>query len=190
MRARGTFRIIRADHLVRKPWRNGGGSTAEIAVHPARSGFDDFAWRISMADVESCGPFSAFPGVDRTLVLLHGDGIVLYVGGERQRLDIRSPLARFSGDATTTGTLTGGPIRDFNVMTRRDRYRHHVDWIDSAVLEIDAETLLLATLGPCAVTAAQQPHRLGRLDAILATPPYRVAVEGRLLRVRLMPVKA
>lgn len=184
---RGTLRIIRADHLTRTPWKNGGGATAEVAVHPAGAGFDDFAWRISLADVESNGPFSSFPGIDRTLILLHGDGLSLDVDGELHRLDARSPMLAFSGDAVTTGTLAGGPIRDCNVMTRRGRYRHTVDWIDPGSLDIDGETLLLAAAGPCTVTANHHPHRLGRLDALLATPATHLSVDGRMLRVRLAP---
>ena len=50
------------------PWKNGGGETAEIAVSPPGAALDDFDWRLSMARVETDGPFSAFPGIDRTLV--------------------------------------------------------------------------------------------------------------------------
>ena len=59
-----------------RPWKNGGGETAEIAVSPAGAGFDDFDWRISTAIVAQSGPFSGFPGVDRVLTLdLHATQI-------------------------------------------------------------------------------------------------------------------
>ncbi|MBM7325185.1 HutD family protein, partial [Agrobacterium sp. S2] len=48
------------------PWKNGGGVTTEIIVHPAKASMADFDWRISMANVAQDGPFSIFPGVDRT----------------------------------------------------------------------------------------------------------------------------
>ena len=55
--------------------------TTEIAVFPADAGLEDFAWRLSMATVASDGPFSSFAGVDRTLAVLEGEGIVLSVEG-------------------------------------------------------------------------------------------------------------
>ena len=67
-------RLVGSSDLVRVPWKNGGGTTAEVAVHPPGAGLDDFDWRISMADVAVDGPFSRFPGVDRTLVLAEGRG--------------------------------------------------------------------------------------------------------------------
>ncbi len=57
------------------------GTTTEIAVHPEAAGLGDFLWRVSMALVESDGPFSSFPGVDRTLTILSGEGIRLAVAG-------------------------------------------------------------------------------------------------------------
>jgi len=58
-------------------WKNGGGSTRTVAVSPVGSGFDDFVWRVSIAEVGQSGGFSLFPGVDRTILLLDGAGMVL-----------------------------------------------------------------------------------------------------------------
>ena len=46
-------RVIRNADLVRVPWKNGGGTTAEVAAFPEGSTFETFGWRISMADVAS-----------------------------------------------------------------------------------------------------------------------------------------
>src|SRR5512147_1621544 len=59
------------------PWKNGGGRTTEIAAAPRGADLAGFTWRISVAELERDGPFSAFPGVDRTLVLLAGNGMRL-----------------------------------------------------------------------------------------------------------------
>ena len=37
------------DARVARPWKNGGGTTREVAVSPEGAGLDDFAWRISLA---------------------------------------------------------------------------------------------------------------------------------------------
>jgi environmental stress-induced protein Ves len=108
------------------PWKNGGGSTSEIATFPEGAGLDDFHWRLSMARVDADGPFSVFPGVDRTLALVEGNGLVLSVG-VRAPVGLRSvydPLP-FPGDDATRCSLIDGPVTDLNVMTRRG-YATHV----------------------------------------------------------------
>jgi len=56
---------------------NGAGVTHEIEIDALKSLNSDapFLWRLSMADLTGSGPFSAFPDVDRILVLLHGDNV-------------------------------------------------------------------------------------------------------------------
>ncbi|MFE0650958.1 HutD family protein [Streptomyces sp. NPDC059534] len=102
-------------------WRNGGGSTREVVSWPA--GTEEFAWRASIADIDRDGPFSAFPGVDRTLTLLAGDGVRLTSAGAFDRLLTRvgEPTA-FSGDLALTAELPGGSCRVLNIMTRRGRW--------------------------------------------------------------------
>ncbi|HXZ10527.1 MAG TPA: HutD family protein, partial [Paraburkholderia sp.] len=71
--------LIRATGLVASPWKNGGGVTREVAAYPQGAGLDTFVWRVSVADVSQPGPFSRFAGIDRTLVLLSGAGMLLDV---------------------------------------------------------------------------------------------------------------
>ena len=104
------------------PWHNGGGSTREVAVEPADGSLDaGFAWRVSIADVASDGPFSRFAGIDRSLWLLNGAGMELDLDGERVVLD--QPLQRFdfAGERAVTARLLDGPTSDLNVMVTRAR---------------------------------------------------------------------
>lgn len=100
-------------------WKNGGGRTTEVAVHPPDADFARFAWRASIADVVRDGPFSAFPGVDRTLVLLRGAGFTLAGVGEPFDVTARYDPVMFAGDAPLACRLHAGPVRDFNLMVRR-----------------------------------------------------------------------
>jgi environmental stress-induced protein Ves len=102
-----------------RPWKNGGGQTAEIAVSPAGAGFGDFDWRISTAIVATDGPFSCFPEVDRVLTVIEGGAMRLQVAGQVHLLDAASPPLAFAGEAPCTAELLAGPLLDFNVMTRR-----------------------------------------------------------------------
>ncbi len=90
------------------PWKNGGGETVEIAVFPEGAGFKDFGWRISLASVASDGPFSAFPGIDRTLTVIDGVGIDLVVDGVAHRLVPGSPRCPFPATCRRRGGWSTG----------------------------------------------------------------------------------
>jgi len=106
------------------PWKNGGGSTTEIAVFPPDAGFDDFDWRISLATIGADGPFSVFPGVERTLALIDGHGVTLHIDGEPTIVSAGEPVVAFEGESRVTAKLNRGPTTDFNAMTRTDRCWH------------------------------------------------------------------
>jgi len=106
------------------PWRNGAGSTREVAIEPPGAELaTGFVWRISIAGVAADGPFSRFPGIDRSLWLWRGAGMDLDIDGARVRLD--RPLQRvdFAGEVPVQARLLGGPTEDLNVMVARDRVR-------------------------------------------------------------------
>ena len=104
------------------PWKNGGGVTRTLFASPPGAGFDNFDWRISIADIATSGEFSRFPGVDRTIVLLSAAGMVLRIGGAgEQILNVPFEPYTFSGDAHVDSHLLNGPARDFNLMIRRGR---------------------------------------------------------------------
>ena len=119
--------LLKPADYVRMPWKNGGGHTTEIAVHPVDGTIDTFDWRISIAEVAADGPFSRFPGVDRILVLLSGAGMRL--AGNAHAAELRAPFEpySFSGDDAISCSLVDGPVRDFNLMSRRGRMQGHIE---------------------------------------------------------------
>jgi hypothetical protein len=110
------------------PWKNGLGSTTEIAIDPPGADLGSrFRWRLSIATVQSSGPFSTFPGYERTIMLIDGHGMDLVVGHEApRRLDRPFEPFVFSGDASAECRLLEGPIRDFNLMVDRSRLRSRI----------------------------------------------------------------
>lgn len=98
------------------PWRNGGGVTRELAAGP---GGAQWAWRMSVADVDASGPFSVFDGIDRWFAVLEGDGVRLDIAGEQHRLTATDAPLYFDGGASCVCELLGGGTRDFNLMVRR-----------------------------------------------------------------------
>jgi len=119
------MRLIRAKDYRRMPWKNGGGETIEIAVFPKGADTSNFDWRVSMARVENDGPFSAFPGIDRTLAILEGAGIELSVTGAETAI-VTDAAHSFPGDVETSARLIDRPITDLNVMTRRGAFQSRV----------------------------------------------------------------
>lgn len=105
-----------------QPWKNGMGITREIVRFPTDAGGDDFVWRISVAEVNSASPFSTFPGIDRQIVLLDGDGFTMTLD-DRQQHALTTPLQPFAfpGEAHVDVTMAGSATRDFNLMVRRAR---------------------------------------------------------------------
>jgi uncharacterized protein len=113
-------RLLTPADYRRMPWKNGGGHTTEIAAEPAGAGMASFVWRVSVADIAQDGPFSAFPGIDRTLVLLSGHGMRLATAADTMELHAPYDPVAFAGEAPIECTLIQGPTRDFNLMVRRD----------------------------------------------------------------------
>jgi len=109
--------VLRASGYARMRWKNGAGWTSEILRVPDT---DDWDWRLSIAEIETDAPFSAFPGVERELVLLSGNGLRLRFddGASHELLPPHDKL-RFAGERNAFGELVDGPTRDFNLMWKR-----------------------------------------------------------------------
>ncbi len=128
------MRLIRSGDYRRMPWKNGGGETVEIEISPPGASLEAFDWRISMAHVASSGPFSRFPGIDRTLAVVSGAGIRLSVAGRGTvSLDCDAPPFAFSGDDPAAAELIDGAIDDLNAMTRRASHRHRLSRVATAM---------------------------------------------------------
>ncbi|MGH8279788.1 MAG: HutD/Ves family protein [Gammaproteobacteria bacterium] len=120
-------RVLEPQDYRRMRWKNGQGWTTEIAVSPPDAGLNGkpFDWRISMAEIEQDGDFSAFTGYDRTILVAHGAGLELtFDAAPPARLAERYRPVGFKGEWRTRCHLLDGPVRDFNVMTMRSRWQH------------------------------------------------------------------
>ncbi len=116
--------LVRCDATEPRPWRNGGGLTRELLAwpHHDNSG-DDWALRISVADIRADGPFSAFPGVDRWFAVLEGAGVLLGLPEGQRSVEIADAPLAFRGEAAPHCGLLDGATRDLNLMIRRDAGR-------------------------------------------------------------------
>lgn len=190
------LRLIAANDYRRERWRNGFGWTREILRSPQIA--DDWDWRLSIAEIECDGPFSSFPGVDRELVLLHGNGVRLRFGDGEVR-DVEPPhgRVRFAGERAVSGELIDGSTHDFNLMWRRDRIDAelwHRPLVGSMVLFVEpGEQWMVHVLSGRAQasddgdleTAAMGDTLL--LDADSARARFALDGGGEVLVIRLRP---
>jgi environmental stress-induced protein Ves len=166
------------------PWKNGGGTTIEVARSPEGDSFEDFDWRISMARVESSGPFSRFPGIDRSILVLSGAGMRLEIGGRAAvPLDPSCAPLAFPGEIDVAATLVEGGVEDLNVMTRRGRARALVTRIPlherGRFAPIGDLLFLLGARGEGKARAGAADLFLSPRDALRLEPPDAVEVEPR-----------
>ena len=116
------MRIIDADTVAPTAWKNGGGRTRTLLLLPAE---DAWHLRISMADVETDGPFSPYPGVERWLSLVEGAGMRLDFMDRTVTLTPLDPPLAFDGAAAPRGRLLQGPVRDLNLMSQGGQAAMH-----------------------------------------------------------------
>ena len=112
--------VLREADYITVPWKNGGGVTREILrVPPEPTPFD---WRLSLATIAAGGPFSAFEGYDRTLVLVRGAGVELnFARHGGSKLTAPGQSVSFDGAWQTSCILLDGPSTDLNLIVSRQR---------------------------------------------------------------------
>jgi hypothetical protein len=165
----------------------------EIAISPPGASLDDFVWRLSMAMVTADGPFSMFPGVDRTLTVLEGEGIELSMAGrDPVVLTLGTPPCAFRADILTSARLIGGPIRDLNLMSRRGVVHHELSVLHGGLDEFDVpatgEALIFCASGQASVVIGAVADDLSEFDAVLCPSGHcrlDVPAGGKVFVIRL-----
>ena len=145
-----------------------------------------------MAHVGQDGPFSSFPGIDRTLSVLTGNGIRLAFGdGETVALDRAAAPFFFAADRAVDGVLIDGAIDDLNVMSRRGAWNHSVERLSGGPREVAAERgvlVLVARRGDWRVNGTA----LAAGDSAVLKAPITAKLAtgdgGELFAIRLEPV--
>jgi uncharacterized protein len=165
----GPVRLLPATERHAVPWKNRGGVTSEIAVHPGGASLQDFDWRLSCAQVDSAGPFSRFPGIDRIIVILEGELSLQVAGEPAVVLSPESAPFGFPGDAATVGAPLAGTVHDLNVMTRRGRCSARVQRClveQRAKFSFTAMTTVVLAGAQLVMQAQERTMALARLDAL------------------------
>ena len=186
--------LVRFDDRPATRWRNGRGSTREVAARLLGVKGPEFVWRLSVAEVTEDVEFSTFPKVERTATLIEGDGLALDVNGIERVLRAYEPFS-FDGEAETFARPTSGPVRLLNVMTKTNRMSARVrigDLSDGKPITVAGAAVFVQLTGGCTVYAADGASaELGPLDALIPRPRVRLLVgTGRVAVVRMQNFRA
>ena len=177
-----TMTLLPADARAASPWKNGKGITRELAAFPPGSDMDRFEWRVSIAEVRAGGPFSDFPGIDRTLAVLEGTLLLSIGTAAPMTLSPGSGPVAFPGDIPCQAAIAGHAVQDLNVMTRRGRFSSRMTGMKAdrpIATARGAFTTLLVSLCDLVVETEQSAIVLKRLDAVSFDEPL---VDGMPIR--------
>jgi environmental stress-induced protein Ves len=170
-------RILRAADRVAAPWKNGGGVTREVAIWPPDSTFDNFDWRVSIAEVRAAGPFSVFENVDRVLLILEGRIALDFADGS-VALDAQSAPIAFPGDAVCHGRPLDGIVLDLNVMTRRGRCSARMERLAVEPSHRTANHALVVATSPATLQIGTGSAALESFDALALNKNARVRLQS------------
>lgn len=180
--AAGSLEVLRAAQRTPVAWKNGGGLTREVAVHPRGSDLDRFDWRISVAEIRAAGPFSVFPGIDRRMVVVSGALSLAIDGRSPVTLTPQSDAVEFPGDVPVFAEPRGALVTDLNVMTRRARCSASLTRQfarATTVLEPRADTTLIVALADLLVRREEAELSLSALDALRIWRAGRCTITAR-----------
>ncbi len=111
------MRIIKLSDTPATPWLNGGGTTRDLWLGPSAA---QWQWRISVATIDSDGPFSSYPGVERHFAVLQGQGVRLRLADCTREVTAADDALAFDGATAPHCSLIDGPTLDLNLMVRHE----------------------------------------------------------------------
>jgi len=164
------LQLISPNQWQTQAWKNGCGITHQLARSDDNAGM---RWRVSIAEVASDGPFSRFEQTDRIIMLLQGEGFCLH-GAEDQPVVLDKALVpfAFAGETAIECTLSNGPVRDFNLMTRRSDIKASLQVLSvsqALSLQLAQESLLYLASGKLQVSFKELSYQLEAGQSLLCT---------------------
>ncbi|MEY4118504.1 MAG: hypothetical protein RLZZ116_1832 [Planctomycetota bacterium] len=185
------LRILTPLDYRRLPWKNGLGSTLEIVTDAGEAGAP-WSWRLSLADVPARAPFSSFPGIDRHIVLLEGDGLMLDRGAERITVPRDGTAFAFAGEDAIIGEPVGSAVRDANLMLDRGRWLGTLEILrigDPRAIAIDSGLALVHVHGHAQSVEFRTGGESSTLDAdstlVCSGPVVIAAAQATIVVARI-----
>ena len=122
------LQLYTASDFIEQRWKNGRGSTLELAKGSDYAPADVQSWRFSIATLSENGSYSNFAGYQRTQVMLEGDSVLLDFASTKQIQLHKLSQASFSGDEAISCSLaTKRTATMFNLMTASNYLQHRLE---------------------------------------------------------------
>lgn len=175
------LQVIEPQQFKTIPWKNGLGETTELAINDGGK-LDSFDWRLSIASVINDGVFSDFCGYQRNLVLIAGQGLMLQHDAKIiDNLVNLLDIASFDGGCKTFGKLTDGAIKDFNIITNKQKILPQVNcYVDAQQVMVQLKQL--STYFAYSLTAIMQVESNQQEKRVQVAVPQghlvKITVEG------------
>jgi environmental stress-induced protein Ves len=182
-------RVLPSTHARRVPWKNGRGSTLELATDARPD--EPWTWRLALAPVPERAPFSSYPDVDRFIAVLRGAGLTLESASGEARVPREGVGLAFAGETPILGRPDGPDVLDVNLMVVRSAWRASLEVVRGRSVEATGEVVLVhAFEGPVRVDVSGAEMQLAPGETLVAAGPVRLssAGEGVAVCVALVPV--
>jgi environmental stress-induced protein Ves len=130
------LRIIDAKSYEQMSWKNGLGTTYQIAIHPSQKDYkrEEFHWRLARSDIVDSCSMSVFPGYDIHMILLPEEGanvmikggskrspIVLHHNGEETPVNLKALVPYvYRGEMPTSCIVHSSPLRYLSFIANRE----------------------------------------------------------------------
>jgi uncharacterized protein len=171
--------IARADYQT-KPWKNGKGTTHDILILPEGSNHDSFDLRFALSPIVETAVFSSFPGADRVITVVEGEGLDLQFQTQIEHLS-QYQSHYFDTGLDPIGTPLTGPVRVINVMARRGVWDIAECKMTSALnLDCDRDNMLFVyCVGRgCSINVDGAQCEVGQSNAFLVSNASRTTISG------------
>lgn len=187
------MRVLHPSEYRVMAWKNGCGTTTQLFMSPEETAGANapFDWRVSIAEVAADGPFSSFPGYDRHIMSIAGNGMTLEIA-DRPAIALER-LYRpqsFSGDWQVFGRLRDGPVRDFNLMVRREFGEGRLSVIGPSQTEValpPSRVALFLYVAEGAATVGDQLLAQGSSLYVVGRSPGLIRLNGRAIHCEIRP---
>lgn len=163
-----------------KPWKNGLGTTHDIAILPDGADHSGFDLRFALSPITADGVFSAFPGAERVITLITGASLDLEFADGTRHLSPDQSL-RFDTGLTPMGRPALGGVEVVNVMANSTTW--HIASCEICATQRLAlgggeMAFVFASHAPLSLHLGDESADLSRADAALAAGPGVLEIDA------------
>lgn len=165
--------VIRSNQAIPTRWKNNLGESRLILRSPPDGEPGDFDWQVGTATMSGTLPFSDYPGIDRSLCVIGGQGLRIRSQLRDLVLTKESAPFHFQGEEKIVGTTLGQDVmQDFNILSRRDGFTHRARRVsvppEGVAHPVGDISIIYVQTGRATVTLGSQSVEMDTGDTAIA----------------------